>query len=64
MVGLMHAGRSPEEPSREVDVTAESTGTWVAQSDRDAGRGDGGLQTAEPEEFNWPRGEPPTPAGT
>jgi transposase len=51
MVELVRAGRSPEELSREFEPTAQSIRNWVAQSDRDAGRGDGGLRTAEREEL-------------
>jgi transposase len=51
MVELVRAGRSPEELSREFEPTAQSIRNWVAQTDRDAGRGDGGLRTAEREEL-------------
>ena len=62
MVELVHAGRTPEELAAEFEPTAQSIRNWVAQSARNAGRGDGGLTTAE-------RGgvqsaatrEPPTP---
>ena len=57
MVELVGAGRSPEELSREFEPTAQSIRNWVAQSDRDAGRGDGGLRTAEREELNRLRRE-------
>jgi transposase len=57
MVELVRAGRSPEERSREFEPTAQSIRNWVAQSDRDAGRGDGGLRTAEREELNRLRRE-------
>ena len=57
MVELVRAGRSPEELSREFDPTAQSIRNWVAQSDRDAGRGDGGLRTAEREELTRLRRE-------
>jgi transposase len=57
MVELVRAGRSPEERSREFEATAQSIRNWVAQSDRDAGRGDGGLRTAEREELNRLRRE-------
>ena len=57
MVELVRAGRSPEELSREFEPTAQSIRNWVAQSDRDAGRGDGGLRTAEREELNRLRRE-------
>ena len=57
MVELVRAGHSPEELSREFEPTAQSIRNWVAQSDRDAGRGDGGLRTAEREELNRLRRE-------
>ena len=57
MVELVRAGRSPEELSREFEPTAQSIRNWVAQSDRDAGRGDGGLRTSEREELNRLRRE-------
>jgi transposase-like protein len=43
MVELVQAGRTPEELSREFEPTAQSIWNWVAQSARDAGRGDGPL---------------------
>ena len=57
MVELVRAGRSPEELSREFEPTAQSIRNWVAQSERDAGRGDGGLRTAEREELTRLRRE-------
>ena len=51
MVELVNAGRSPEELVREFEPTVQSIRNWVAQSGRDAGRGDGGLTTAEREEL-------------
>jgi len=57
MVELVHAGRSPEELAREFEPTAQSIRNWVAQAERDAGRGNGGLTTAELEEFNRLRRE-------
>jgi len=47
MVELVRAGRSPEELSREFEPTAQSIRNWVAQTDRDGGRGDGGLRSDE-----------------
>jgi transposase len=52
MVELVHAGRTPEELASEFEPTAQSIRNWVAQSGRNAGRGDGGLTTAEREELN------------
>jgi RNA polymerase sigma-32 factor len=52
LVDLVRAGRSPEELAREFEPTAQSIRNWLAQSERNAGRGDGGLTTAEREELN------------
>jgi transposase len=57
MVELVHAGRTPEELAGEFEPTAQSIRNWVAQSTRDAGRGDGGLTTAERDELNRLRRE-------
>lgn len=43
MVELVRAGRKANELEREIGVTSWSIGPWVAQANRDAGRGDGGL---------------------
>src|SRR6476620_10496552 len=57
MVELVHAGRTPEELAAEFEPTAQSIRNWLAQSERNAGRGDGGLTTAEREELNRLRRE-------
>ncbi len=57
MVDLVHAGRSPEQLAQEFEPTAQSIRNWLAQSERNAGRGDGGLTTAEREELNRLRRE-------
>jgi transposase len=57
MVELVHAGRTPEALAGEFEPTAQSIRNWVAQSKRNAGRGDGGLTTAEREELNRLRRE-------
>jgi transposase len=57
IVELVRAGRSPEELAREFEPTAQSIRNWLAQSERNAGRGDGGLTTAEREELNRLRRE-------
>src|ERR1700749_5303317 len=57
MVDLVRAGRSPEELAREFEPTAQSIRNWLAQSERNAGRGDCGLTTAEREELNRLRRE-------
>ncbi len=57
MVELVHAGRSPAELAREFEPTAQSIRNWLAQFERDAGRGDGGVTTVEREELNHLRRE-------
>ena len=57
MVELVRAGRTPEELSREFEPTAQSIRNWVAQSERNASRGNGGLTNAEREELNRLRRE-------
>ncbi len=57
MVELVQAGRSPETLAREFEPTAQSIRNWVAQAARDAGRGDGGLTTAERQELSRLRRE-------
>lgn len=57
MVELVRAGRSPEELAREFEPSAQTIRNWVAQTARDAGRGDGGLTTAEREELGRLRRE-------
>ena len=42
MVALVRAGRTPEELGEEFEPTAQSIRNWVAQSERNADRGDGG----------------------
>ena len=51
MVELVRAGRKPAELSKEFGCSVWSIRGWVKQSDRDAGRGDGGLTSAEREEL-------------
>ena len=48
---------APEELARGFEATAQSIRNWLAQSERNAGRGDGGLTTAEREELNRLRRE-------
>ena len=57
MVELVHAGRSPEALAQEFEPTAQSIRNWLAQSERDAGRGGGGLAAAEREELSRLRRE-------
>ena len=51
LVELVHAGRTPEELAREFEPTAQSIRNWVALSERNGGRGNGSLTTAEREEL-------------
>ena len=51
MVELVRAGRSPGELAREFGPTSWSIANWAKQAERDAGRGDGGLTTAEHQEL-------------
>ena len=57
LVELVRAGRSPAELAREFEPTAQAIRNWVAQSERDAGRGDGGVTTPEREELTRLRRE-------
>ena len=51
MVQLHRAGRTLLELSREFGCSQWAISRWVKQADRDEGRGDGGLTTAEREEL-------------
>ena len=57
MVELVRAGRIPQEVACEFGTTSQSIRNWVAQADRDAGRRQDGLTTAEREELMRLRGE-------
>jgi transposase len=57
MVDVVRAGRTPEDLAHEFEPTAQSIRNWMAQWDRNAGRGDGGLTTAEREELGRLRRE-------
>jgi len=51
VVELHRAGRRISDLAREFGITHWAISRWVKQADRDAGRGDGGLTTAEREEL-------------
>ena len=51
IIELHRVGRRISELSREFGVSHWAITRWVKQADRDAGRGDGGLTTAEREEL-------------
>src|SRR6185503_3903541 len=51
MVELVRAGRTPEELAAEFEPTAQSIRNWVVQADRDEGRRQDGLTSAEKDEL-------------
>src|SRR5262249_20977790 len=57
MVELVRAGREPEQLAQEFEPSAESIRKWVKQADRDAGRREDGLTTAERDELRRLRRE-------
>lgn len=57
MIDLVRAGRTPESLAKEFEPTAQSIRNWVAQADRDEGRRNDGLTTAEREELSKLRSE-------
>ena len=57
MVELVRAGRTPEELSKEFEPSGQAIRNWVIQADRDEGRREDGLTTAEREELRRLRRE-------
>jgi transposase len=57
MIDLVRAGRNPEELAKEFEPSAQAIRNWVAQADRDEGRREDGLTTAERKELNRLRRE-------
>ena len=57
MIELVRSRRSPESLSKEFEPTAQAIRNWVAQAERDAGRRDDGVTTAERDEINRLRRE-------
>jgi transposase len=51
-IDLVRAGRNPEELAKEFEPSAQAIRNLVAQADRDEGRREDGLTTAEREELN------------
>ncbi len=51
MIKLVHAGRTPEELSREFEPSAQAIRNWVVQADRDSGRRTDSLTSTEREEL-------------
>ena len=50
MLELVRAGRTPQELSREFELSAQAIRNWMWQADLDAGRRSDGLTTEEREE--------------
>jgi len=48
---LARAGRNPEELAKEFEPTGQTIRNWLQQDDRDSGRREDGLTTAEREEL-------------
>jgi transposase len=57
MVEMVRSGISPEALSRKFEPTAQAIRNWVAQADRDEGKRQDGLTTAEQEELRTLRRE-------
>jgi transposase len=51
MIELVRAGRQPEDLAREFEPSAQAIRNWVAQADRDEGRREDGVSSAEREEL-------------
>jgi transposase len=57
MVDLVRGGRTAASLSKEFGPTPWTIGLWLRQAKRDAGKGDGGLTSAEREELSRLRRE-------
>ena len=57
LIDLVRSGRTPESLAQEFEPTAQSIRNWVAQADRDEGRSNDGLTSAERAELTKLRGE-------
>ena len=57
IVDLVRGGRTAASLSKEFGPTAWTIGLWLKQAKRDAGKGDGGLTSAEREELSRLRRE-------
>jgi transposase len=51
MVALVRAGRTPADLAKEFEPSAQAIRNWVAQADRDEGRREDGVTSAEGEEL-------------
>jgi transposase len=61
IIDLVRKGRTPEELTRQCEPSAQAIRNWVRRADRDDGRRQGGLTTAEQEELRRLRRENRTP---
>ena len=57
MVELVRTGRTPGELAREFECSAQAVRNWVRQADRDEGRREDGVTSAEREELRRLRQE-------
>ena len=57
MVEMVRSGMSPEALARKFEPTAQAVRNWVTQADRDEGKHQDGLTTAEQEELRGLRRE-------
>src|SRR6202162_3056024 len=57
MIELVRAGRTPEELAKEFEPSAQAIRNWIAHADREEGRREDGLTTAEREELGRLRRE-------
>ena len=57
MIELVRAGRRPEELAKQFEPSGQAIRNWVAQADRDEGRREDGLTTAERDELSRLRRE-------
>ena len=57
LIDLVRKGRTPEELSRQFEPSAQAIRNWIRQADRDAGRRQDGLTSAEQEELRRLRRE-------
>ena len=57
IIELVRKGRTPEELGRQFEPSAQAIRNWVRQADRDTGRRQDGLTTAEQDELRRLRRE-------